>query len=127
MKWQMAGSNPATPTGVSEFTVPVRAALGTSAGSSHRQNACHWLNRRVRVSIHAASAVLIVALSGCAHAIQPTAKDYTVPQQWARIGCTARGDTFKGLPVLTCPDGLRMVDKAGTVVEFVPWQRLSSN
>ena len=63
--------------------------------------------------------ILLLSCSGCAHAIQPIPRDYTVPQQWARIGCTARGDMFKGSPVLICPHGLRMISRDGTLEEFV--------
>jgi len=59
------------------------------------------------------------------HPIQPVPRDYTVPQQWARIGCRARGDMYQGSPVLTCPDGLRMVDRYGRLEAFVSWQEIS--
>jgi hypothetical protein len=78
--------------------------------------------------IRRACSFLALALltGGCVlkHPIQPIAKDYTVPQQWARQGCRPRGDMYHGLPVLTCPDGLRMVDKQGREVEFVTWAEI---
>jgi hypothetical protein len=69
---------------------------------------------------------LALLAGGCVlkHPIQPIAPDYTVPQQWARQGCRPRGDMYHGLPVLTCPDGLRMVDKHGKEVEFVTWDEI---
>ena len=68
--------------------------------------------------------VLMLMLSGCAHAIQPIPRDYTVPQQWARLGCRPRGEMFKGSPVLTCPDGLRMVSPTGQLERFVAWSEI---
>ena len=107
IKWQMAGSNPACST----FSGPgVEPGIGLRphllSGTQRRFaeelghvsmpcSVCQFLPS-LRVSIHAASAVLILLLTGCAmhpevatpepgqpHPVQPVPDGYTLPKKWA--------------------------------------------